>query len=97
MITFLSAEAALLAAAAACRKRAKVLRSLAVHSPDYPGIRLLTRTLGKHTVDANAFDRRAAARTASLIREFVHTDGFETLLASGIAYLRGQLRKRGYK
>jgi stage V sporulation protein SpoVS len=82
---------------AACRKRAAVLRSLAIQRSDSPGIRALSQAVSRKTQTATRIERTVAVKATALIRGFVQTSTFDELVLVGIAEIKRHLQKGGFR
>ena len=95
ILTLVGIQSALLATMAACQRRAKVLRTLAVQRTDSFGARALARALSAHTRSATKLEHLVAARATAMIREFVQTRAFDQLMLSTITYVKQRVQKGG--
>ena len=98
MITaLLAAESAIAVGIARARKRASVIRTMALDMTDSTSFRWLSRTLTAQTRVSTRFERILATHLATALRSFVRSNAFELLLLMAIGRVRSRILKGGIR
>ena len=98
MITaLLAVESAIAIAIARVRKRANVIRAMALEMTDSGPLRWLSRTLATQTRVSTRFERVLATHLATALRGFVRSNAFELLLLMVIGRVRSRILKGGIR
>jgi hypothetical protein len=93
MITaLLAAESAIAVGIARARKRASVIRTMALDMTDSASFRWLSRALSAQTGVSTRFERVLATHLATALRSFVRSSAFELLLLMAIGRVRSRMK-----
>lgn len=97
MLTILGVQSALLAAMAACRERAAVLKTLTAQPRESAPVRMLSHALARPAQSTTKLEQIVAAKATTLIRGFVQTTAFDRAVVTAIAHIRSRIKKGGMR
>ena len=93
----LAVESAIAVGIVRARKRANVIRAMALDMTDSAPFRWLSRSLATQTRLSTRFERVFATHLATALRTFVRSNAFETLVLVAIGRVRSRILKGGIR
>ncbi len=95
--TLLAIESAIAVGIVRARKRASVIRTMALDMTESGPFKWLSRTLAAQTGVSTRFERLLATHLATALRSFVRSNAFELLLLTIIGRVRSRILKGGIR
>ncbi len=93
----LAVESAIAIGIVRARKRASVIRTMALDMTDSGPFQWLSRTLATQTRVSTRFERVLATHLATALRTFVRSNAFELVLLAVIGRVRSRILKGGIR